>query len=144
MIQETLVFGPTWSSALVFWTLINRVLFCLAGAACDSDLPKQRSASCLFFGSFLPPWLLLVTPLREPARVSRLFSWYLSYHLGLTSAPPALWNCTSVTVRVWPSFQISPPKCCGSHEAEPQTKVQLPLHPSSSVYVLVPILLGQG
>lgn len=142
MIQETLVFGPTWSLSLVFWTLINRVLFRPAGRSLvPLTFLSSVPVSCLF-GSFPPALVAACNPLREPARVSALL---LVPELPLgsdLSARPRLRNCTSVTVRVWPSFQI--PKCCGSHEAEPQTKVQLPLHPSSSVYILVLIPLGQG
>lgn len=130
--------GP-WSSL----TLINRVLFCLAGRRQTPDLPKQRSPSAASLALPSRPWLLLCNP--PPWSCARVSALLLVPELPLgsdLSAPPSLRNCTSATVRVWPSFQI--PKCCGSHEAEPQTKVQLPLHPSSSVYVLAPIPLGRA
>ena len=72
MIQETLVFGPTWSLSLVFWTLINRVLFCPAGRSLvPLTFLSSIPVSCLF-GSVSPALVAACNPLREPARVSAL------------------------------------------------------------------------
>ena len=90
MIQETFVFGPTWSLSLVFWTLINRLLFCPAGRSLVPLTFLNSVPSAASLALSLPPWLRLVTRSMSQ-HVFLPFSRHLSYHLGLTSAPaPAL------------------------------------------------------
>ena len=57
MIQETFVFGPTWSLSLVFWTLINRLLFCPAGRSLVPLTFLNSVPSAASLALSLPPWL---------------------------------------------------------------------------------------
>lgn len=86
---ETLVFGPTWSLSLVFWTLISRVLFLSnRGASLCLTFLSSVPVSCLLALSLRPRLLLVTRSVSQ--HVFPPFSWYLSTLGSDLSARPAL------------------------------------------------------
>ena len=135
--RRHLPFGPNWHIPLVFWQLIMGFFLCVQQAPCLPLWPPSAAfqLSCLFGSevSTHPTCCLSLAPWTSTCFL--LFSWYLSYHLDLTSGP----SLASV-------FECGPASRFPNSMAQMslKLKVHFPFYPSSSICVFDPIPLWQG